>query len=251
MSELVCYSVAESVATISLNRPHRRNALVSDLLDEIGHCLDDAVDDPGVRVIVLTGQGGAFSSGLDLSAVDPQHDDLGALLEERYRPIIQRLADCPKVTIAALPGPAAGAGTSLMLACDLVVATDTAFVQIAFINIGLIPDAGATWYLPRCVGMKRALAWALTGNRITARDAQAAGLVYQVFPDEEFATATDALAKGLAAKSLTACRLIKSALRVSLENDLTAQFEIEERFQSAAGRTNEFKTAVEAFLKKR
>ena len=251
MSGLVHYTVTESVATIALNRPHRRNALVNELLNELGQYLDLAINNPDVRVIVVTGEGGAFCSGLDLAVVDPDHDDLGVLLEERYRPIIGRLAECPKVTIAALNGPAAGAGASLMMACDLVIAMETAFIQLAFVNIGLIPDAGATWFLPRMIGTKSALAWALTGDRISAHDARASGLVYHVYPDVDFAAESSALARRVALKSPNACRSIKEALRASLTNDLATQFSIEEKAQSELGRSVDFKSAVETFLKKR
>ena len=247
----IAYSTSGAVATIALDRPAKLNAFTTDTLHKLCDTFDRAAQDDGIRVVLLTGRGRAFSAGQDLSAVRPGETDLGQVLERDYRPLILRLMACPKITVAALNGPAVGAGANIALACDIVVAAASSHLQQVFVRIGLIPDVAGTWLLPRMVGIKRALALALTGDAITADEAQAMGLVYRVFPDAELAAKADAFAHDLAQASPTACRLIKDAFRTSLENDIETQLKLEAELQRQAGQSPEFRAAVEAFLSRR
>ena len=252
MKEMIDYAISDGVATLTLNNPSKRNALNATMLHDLLIALDCAASDDSVRVVVITGAGHGFSSGLDLSTVDPvEEPNFDHVLEEDYEPVIHRMIDFPKVTIAALNGPAVGAGASLALACDIAVATRSAYIQQAFVRIGLIPDAGATWLLPRVVGSRRALALALSGDRVLAEEALAMGMVYRVFKDNTFEAEWRIFAGSFARGPATAYRLIKEAFRKSSEQDLEAQLGLEARLQGAAGRTPDFREAVNAFKAKR
>ena len=188
---------ADGVATITLARPERLNALTAAMHADLRAALDRLAGDDAVRVVVLTGEGRAFSSGQDLTEDLPRDDDgkidLGPPLARDYNPLILRLADYPKLTVAALNGPAVGASANIALACDIVLAAKSSFIQQAFAKIALIPDAGGSWILPRLVGPKRALALMLTADPVPAEEAQRMGLVYRVFEDEAFETQTRGL----------------------------------------------------------
>ncbi len=187
------YSAADGVATIiTLNRPEKLNAFSAALFEGVRAGLDAAeADDESVRVVVFTGAGRAFSSGQDLTEKLPMGPDgridLGPPLERDYNPLALRLIDYPKITVSGDQRPAVGAAANLVLACDIVVAARSAYFQEAFAKIALVPDAGGTWLLPRIVGMKRALALCLTGDRVSAEEGQAMGLIYKVFDDATFA----------------------------------------------------------------
>ena len=173
MSEAIDYAVCDGVATLTLNSPAKLNAFDAARLLALRYALDRAESDDSVRVVVLTGAGRFFSSGQDLAALEQEGLDLARTLEEDYAPLILRLVGFSKVIIAALNGPAVGAGANIALACDIVVAARSAYVQQVFVRIGLIPDVGGTWLLPRIVGLQRALALALTGDRVSAEEARA------------------------------------------------------------------------------
>lgn len=253
MTGTVAYSVSGAMAIVTLDRPRKLNAFDSEMLLDIRQRLDQAARDDSVRVVVLTGTGRAFSSGQDLSAVLPPDGDadLGLTLERDYAPLVMRLIEFPKVTVAALNGPAVGAAFNIAMACDIVVAVQSAYLQQVFVRIGLIPDVGGTWLLPRTVGSKLGLALALTGDKITADEAKAMGLVYRVFPDLQFAEKTRAFAETLAGGPYTAHRLIKEAFRKSPENDIATQLKLEAELQRKAGKTADFREAVSAFASKR
>jgi len=251
MNEAIVYVVCDGVATLMLNSPAKLNAFDAASLLALREALDRAERDDSVRVVVLTGAGRFFSSGQDLAALEPEGLDLARTLEKDYAPLILRLVGFSKVTIAALNGPAVGAGANIALACDIVVAARAAYMQQVFVRIGLIPDVGGTWLLPRIVGAKRALALALTGDRVSAEEARAMGLVYRVFEDADFAGDLRAFAGGLASGPTTAYRLIKEAFAKSGGQDLEAQLRLEARLQGEAGRTPDFREAVEAFKAKR
>jgi len=243
------------VTTVALARPERLNAITAAMHAELRAALDAAATDVAVRCVVLTGAGRAFSSGQDLTEDLPRdregRPDLGSALDRDYNPLIRRLVDFPKVTIAALNGPAVGAAANIALACDIVVAARSAFLQEAFTQIALVPDAGGTWLLPRIVGLKRALALMLTADPVPAEDAERMGLVYKVYDDASFAAETAALAQRLAAGPGLSLRLTKQALRASLDNDLDAQLALERELQSDAGRSRDFIEGVTAFREKR
>lgn len=250
MATLVGYEVTGAVATVTLNRPEKLNAFTGAMLGELHAALEMAASDDGVHVVVLTGKGRAFSAGQDLTAFTPGETDLGEVLEREYRPLVMQLMAFPKVTVAALNGPAFGAAANLALACDVVVAGESAYLQQTFVKIGLIPDVGGTWLLPRIVGLKRALALTLTGDNVTAHEAQAMGLVYRVFADADFAAEAMALAERIAKLSVPACRLTKQGLGASLSNDMDQQLKIEANLQRQAGLTPEFRDAIAAFRTK-
>jgi 2-(1,2-epoxy-1,2-dihydrophenyl)acetyl-CoA isomerase len=243
------------VATITLARPERMNAFNAAMHADLRDALDQCERDESVRVVVLTGEGRAFSSGQDLT-VDLKRDeegriDLGPALTRDYNPLVLRLSNYPKPIIAALNGPAVGASMNIALACDIIVAARSAYLQEAFSKIGLIPDAGGTWILPRLVGPKQALALMLSAEAISAEDAQRMGLVYKVFDDASFAVDVAAFAGSLAAGPGLAYRLTKQAVAQSLANDLEAQLDLEARLQAEAGSSDDFMEGVAAFREKR
>lgn len=243
------------VATVALARPERLNAITAAMHAELRQALDAAAADDSVRSVVLTGTGRAFSSGQDLTEELPRspdgRPDLGSALDRDYNPLIRRLLDCPKVTIAALNGPAVGAAVNIALACDIVVAARSAYLQEAFAQIALVPDAGGTWLLPRIVGLKRAMALMLTADPVPADEAERMGLVYKVYDDASFAGETAALAQRLAAGPAASLRMTKQALRQSAGNDLDAQLALERDLQQEAGRMRDFVEGIAAFREKR
>jgi 2-(1,2-epoxy-1,2-dihydrophenyl)acetyl-CoA isomerase len=239
--------VSGAVLTLTLARPEKLNALNSEVLRELRLAVEQA--DESLRVLVLTGEGRAFSTGQDLAALDV--GNVSAILARDYEPLVLALMNSPLVTIAAVNGIAAGAAANLALACDIAVAAERATIMQAFVKIGLIPDAGGTWLLPRIVGLKNAMALALTGDSITAREAQAMGIFYRVFADDAFAADVAALAQKIAGYSPQACRLIKQSLRAGMGNDLATQLGVEAQMQGEAARTEEFAAAVRAFLERR
>ncbi|MDQ0394314.1 enoyl-CoA hydratase-related protein [Labrys monachus] len=245
----------DAVCTLALDRPARLNALTASLHAELRAALDEAARDEAVAVIVLTGRGRAFSSGQDLTESLPHDEngvvDLGQALQRDYNPLIRRIMASPKPVIAALNGPAVGAAMNIALACDIVLAARSASLQQAFARIGLIPDAGGTWLLPRLVGAKRALALMLTADPITATEAERLGLVYRVFEDESFAADVAAFAAKLAKGPGLAMRLTREAVLASAGNDLEAQLALEAALQTRAGASDDFAEGIAAFLDKR
>ncbi len=238
------------VATLTLNRPARRNALTPAMLDELGAALDRAADDENVRAVVLTGTGKGFCAGQDLDALPPG-GDVAALLRNHYAPVILRLMDLPKPVIAAVNGVAAGAGASLALACDLRIMADDAALLLAFINIGLVPDAGATFLLARHVGYGRAFELAVTGERLDAAHALAWGLTNRVTPAAELTVAAEAWATELAQRPTVAIGLTKNLLHDALIQDLPEMLAREAIAQESAALTDDHAEGVAAFRSKR
>jgi len=255
MAETIRITSGEGVTVIALSRPDKLNAVNAAMHADLRPALDAAEADPAVRCVILTGAGRAFSSGQDLTEDLPRGADgkldLGTALDRDYNPLIERLYGFPKVTIAALNGPAVGASANIALACDIVVAARSAYLQEAFARIALVPDAGGTWLLPRIVGTKRALALMLTADQVSAEEAERIGLVYKVFDDATFMADTMALAKRLAAGPAAVFRLIKEAARSSAFNDLPTQLARERDLQREAGRGSDFIEGIAAFREKR
>jgi 2-(1,2-epoxy-1,2-dihydrophenyl)acetyl-CoA isomerase len=246
--------VAGSVATLSLARPDRLNAINAATHPELRDALDKVEGDKHVRCLVLTGEGRAFCSGQDLgerNIEDSSKLDLGASLDANYNPLVRRLASFPIPTIAAVNGPAAGAGANIALACDIILMARSAYLQQAFARIGLVPDAGGTWFLPRLVGLKRALAMSLFADRIPAEDCERMGIAWKIFDDEIFAPEVAKHAAILAAGPTLAYRLAKQALMASGTNDLSTQLDLERDSQREAGRSKDFREGVKAFREKR
>ncbi|MCG6122275.1 MAG: enoyl-CoA hydratase-related protein [Microvirga sp.] len=253
--ETLKYEAAAGIAVITLARPARLNALTATMHAELRAALETCARDDDVRVVVLTGEGRAFSSGQDLTEDLPRGEDgrvdLGPPLERDYNPLILTLADFPKVTIAALNGPAVGAAANIALACDIVIAARSAFLQQAFAKIALIPDAGGTWLLPRLVGPKRALALMLTADPTPAEEALRLGLVYAIFDDEVFPAEAMAFAARIAQGPALAQVLTKQAVRESLSAGLEEQLNREAALQAKCGRSDDFTEGVAAFRDKR
>jgi 2-(1,2-epoxy-1,2-dihydrophenyl)acetyl-CoA isomerase len=246
----VIITEAAGVTTLTLNRPAQRNALTARLRQDLLAALIAA--ESSARCIVLTGAGTAFCSGQDLAeAGDPATLDLGRILAEEYEPLLTRLAACPVPTIAAVNGTAAGAGANLALCCDVVIAAESAYFIQSFTRIGLAPDAGGTWRLPRQVGQARAMGAMLFAEPVTARQAADWGMIWAAVPDADFATTISARARHLATGPATAYQAIKTALAASPTNDLSAQLALEARLQSRCGASPDFAEGVAAFLEKR
>ena len=249
------YGAADGVATVTLARPEKLNAITAALHADLRRALDVAEADDTVRCVVLTGEGRAFSSGQDLTEErlrEPDGSiDYGGRLDRDYNPLVLRLHGFPKLTIAALNGPAVGAAANIALACDIVVAARSAYIQEAFARIGLVPDAGGTWILPRILGPKLALALMLTADQVPAVEAHRMGLVYQVYDDAVFAEEAAALAKRLAGGPAYTFRLIKEAVRASGGNELKAQRDLERDLQRKAGASHDSSEGIAAFREKR
>jgi len=205
-----------------------------------------------VRAIYITGNGKAFSAGQDLAEVT-QHNAIGfdRILSEHYNPIIQRIRNLEKPVIAAVNGVAAGAGANLAICCDIVVASESASFIQAFSKIGLIPDSGGTYFLPRLIGWQKASALAMTGEKLSATEAERSGLIYKVFPDSTFEKNSLALAVMLSTMPTRALALTKKALSLSLNHSLDKQLEVEDLFQQQAADTMDYREGVSAFLEKR
>ena len=241
------------IGTIKLNRPQAYNSVNKPLALAFQQSLDQLATDTAVRVIVITGEGKAFCAGQDLTEVTSPELNPGfrSILEEHYAPIITRLREIPKPIVAAVNGVAAGAGANIALACDIVVAKETAgFIQ-AFSAIGLIPDSGGTYFLPRLIGFQKALAIAMLGDKITAPEAERIGMIYKYFPDSEFDEKVQALTSRLAIMPTKGLALTKQAFNSALSGSLEDQLIIENKLQLAASETEDYHEGVDAFLNKR
>ena len=248
--ETILYSIDDNVATIALNRPDKMNSLNGQMRRELIDALTRAPQES--RAVLITGTGRGFCSGQDLA--DAQSFDelnLEQTLREEYEPLLKLIYNCPVPTIAAVNGAAAGAGANLALAADLVIAAKSAVFIEAFARIGLIPDAGGTYWLPRMVGMPRAMGMCLTTDPIGAEQAEAWGMIWQAVDDDAFSSRVSEVARKLATGPTAAYRLAKQALRQSFQNDLDAQLALEAKLQGEAGGTRDFMEGVMAFLEKR
>lgn len=251
MYETILYEVSEGVAILTMNRPETFNAFNERMNKEITDALKQAQKDPAVRCVVLTGAGRAFNAGQDLGDVLEGEVDFGGFLRNRYNPMILQLQKTEKPIIAAINGVAAGAGMSLALACDIRLASDKASMVNAFVNIGLVPDSGGCYFLPRIVGIGKALELAMTGEKVSAEEALRLGLVNQVYPAEDFWESTLAYARKLAALPTRGIGLIKRTMYKGLEFGLEETLEYEAYAQDIAGQTEDYKEGVKAFMEKR
>ncbi len=248
----VLFTKENGVGYISLNRPEKYNSYNRDMALALQGYLDECEKDDEIRCIYLTGEGKGFCSGQDLSeATNPTPEEFGQIVEENYNPTILRLRNIEKPVIAAVNGVAAGAGANIALACDIVVATASASFIQAFSKIGLIPDSGGTYMLPRLVGMQRAAALTMTGDKVMAADAVAMGMIYKCFADETFKEESRKMAENLAQMPTKGIGLTKRLLNQSYSNDLNQQLAAEKTTQMEAGSTYDFREGVQAFLEKR
>jgi 2-(1,2-epoxy-1,2-dihydrophenyl)acetyl-CoA isomerase len=252
--ETILFTTADGVAHLTLNRPDRLNSFTVQMHDEVSRALE-AVSKSDARVLVLTGAGRGFCAGQDLSdrAVAPGGEgvDLGESLEKRYNPLIRRLTSMEMPVLCAVNGVAAGAGANIALACDIVIAAKSAkFIQ-SFANIGLIPDSGGAWTLPRLAGQARALGLALTGEPLSAERAEAWGMIWKCVDDDKLVEETNALAAKFAAAPTRGLAMTKKLIRESGSRTLEAELDVERDAQRALGRTADYKEGVAAFMEKR
>lgn len=252
----------DGIATLTINRPQVLNGLNTDTISEMIHAVDRVRDEGTARVLLMTGAGRGFSSGADLSGgnagaaggagkLPAGPIDAGKVLETHFNPLLERLMDLPIPFVTAVNGPAAGAGASYALAGDIVIAARSAYFLQAFVNLGLVPDVGSTWLLPRLAGRARAQAMMMLGEKISAEQALDWGMIYKVVDDAELMTEARAVAARLAKGPTKAYGLIRQGLRQCLDKPLSEGLMVERRNQRLAGRTEDFAEGVTAFLQKR
>lgn len=251
MYETILFESVEGVATITLNRPESLNSINKEMVHDLSEAFRRCRNDPAVRCLVLTGAGRGFCAGADLGADFVKNaDDIAGTLRERYNPIIKGIGEMEKPVIAAVNGVAAGAGCNMALACDLVIAAESATFVQAFVKVGLVPDAGGSYFLPRLVGAKKAMEMALLGEKITAAAAAGMGLVNFVVKDDQFASEVRKLALRLASGPY--CQgLIKVMFNRSLSMNLDQCLDMEAECQAGAAASEDFAEGVRAFLEKR
>ena len=242
-------------AKVELNRPERMNAWSNQFSLDLLAAIREVTDDPGVRAVLVTGAGRAFSSGADLKEAREQADggtvDVYRILTERYHPLITGIRQMPKPVIAGVNGPAAGIGLSLALACDLVVAAESAYFSLAFVNIGLVPDGGSSVLVPSRVGFARAAELAMLGERLDARKALNWGLINRVWPDEEYPSQAEALLDRLASGATKSYAGTKRQLNQWLYERMDAQLEFEAQIQREMAASGDFAEGLAAFAEKR
>lgn len=240
------------VCELRLNRPEVFNSFNKAMALALQKALDDCAADSAVRAIVITGEGKAFCAGQDLAeATDPNGPELKSIVGDHYNPIILKIREIEKPVIAAVNGVAAGAGANIALACDITFAKESASFIQAFSKIGLIPDSGGTFFLPRIVGMQKALALMMTGDKVSAKDAEAMNMIYKAVEDEAFESTVATFAENLAKMPTRGLGLTKKAVNASFSNSLNEQLRLEEVLQTEAGQTHDFNEGVAAFLEKR
>lgn len=245
-------SLSNGVCKITFNRPAVYNSFNKSMALELQKELDRCAYDDEVRTVLLTGAGKAFCAGQDLAeATDPNGPELESIVRDHYNPIILKIRALEKPVIAAVNGVAAGAGANIALACDLTIATEQASFIQAFSKIGLIPDSGGTYFLPRIIGFQKALGLMFTGDKVSAKEAESLNMIYKCISEEEFEDYVIKLCEKLALMPTRAFGLTKKAVNQSLSNNLVDQLCLEEKLQTEAGKTEDFEEGVNAFLEKR
>ena len=248
----IIVTILNGVCEIKLNRPSVYNSFNQAMAFSLQKALDFAELNEEVRAIVITGEGKAFCAGQDLAeAMDPEGPALQSIVKDHYNPIIERIRAIEKPIIAAVNGVAAGAGANIALACDITIAKKSASFIQAFSKIGLIPDSGGTFFLPRIVGSQKALALMMTGDKISAEQADAMNMIYKAVEDDAFETEVKSFSETIAALPTRGLGLTKKAVNASFNNTLTQQLALEEELQTEAGKTYDFREGVNAFLEKR
>ena len=251
----ILFSIDRGIARLTLNRPDRLNSFNDAMHEEVRDALDRVRADASARVLLLTGAGRAFCAGQDLAdrAVAPGDAplDLGASIERNYKPLILGLRALPLPVVCAVNGVAAGAGANLALACDIVIATKSASFIQAFSKIGLIPDSGGTYFLPRLVGSARAMGLAMLGDKLSAEQAAAWGLIWKCVDDAEFPASVEALVQQLSTAATRGLAATKQAIYAAGENTLEAQLDLERDVQRELGRSADYREGVSAFAAKR
>jgi 2-(1,2-epoxy-1,2-dihydrophenyl)acetyl-CoA isomerase len=252
MMEFIQKEIQGNSLILKLNRPDKYNSFNRPMALELCAALDEAASDTSIRGIMITGNGKAFCAGQDLQeAMDPNGPGLKKILSEGYNPIIRKIRNIEKPVIAAVNGVAAGAGANIALSCDIVVATASASFIQAFSKIGLIPDSGGTFTLPRLIGFQKASALMMLGEKVSASDAEKMGMIYKVYSDEEFYSSSLSLIHQLSSMPTRGLALTKKVLNSSMNNSLDQQLDLEEKLQLEAGETYDYKEGVKAFIEKR
>jgi 2-(1,2-epoxy-1,2-dihydrophenyl)acetyl-CoA isomerase len=249
--ETILFEVAEGVATLTLNRPDKLNAFNDQLHHDIADALGRVESDAAVRALIITGAGRGFCSGADLSQRLSSGGGTNDALDRHYHPRLRRLRALKKPVVAAVNGVAAGAGMSLALSCDIVIAAQSATFVQAFTRIGLVPDAGSTFFLPRLIGAARAKGLTMLAEALPAAQAEGWGMIWKAVPDDQLMPQAKALAQTLARGPTFALGLTKTAIDASLGNDLDTQLALERDSQKAASESQDFREGVTAFLEKR
>ena len=248
----VLFTIEEGIGIITLNRPDKLNSFNRDMSLMLQQKLDECASLPTIRSVYITGAGKGFSAGQDLpEAIDPNGPGMQRILSEHYNPIITRIRNLPKPVVAAVNGVAAGAGANIALACDIVVAARSASFIQAFAKLGLIPDSGGTYMLPRLIGWQKASALMMLGEKIAADEALQMGMLYKVFDDESFAAESKKMALTLAQMPTKGLAYTKHLLNAAMQNSLEEQLLLEDEFQQKAAITSDFKEGIQAFLEKR
>ena len=249
---MIKYELLDRVGKITLNRPDKYHSFVREMALQLQDTLEKCDKNKDVRAILITAEGKAFCAGQDLAeATDPNGPELTKIVQEHYNPIIKKIRTIEKPVVAAVNGVAAGAGASIALCCDIVVATESSSFIQAFSKIGLIPDSSSTFFLPRLIGMQRASALMMTAEPISAKDAVKMGMIYKSFTDETFVEESWKLVTQLANMPTKGLGLTKRLLNLSYSNNLEEQLDMEDKYQTIAGNTEDFKEGVQAFLEKR
>lgn len=248
----VRYETIDQVARITLDRPEKYNSLTGPLSLQLQAALDRCREESGIRAVYLTGAGKAFCAGQDLQEVTgADAPGFHTILGEHLHPIVTRIRELELPVVCGVNGVAAGAGANIALACDITVAAESASFIQAFSKIGLVPDTGGTYLLPRLIGRQRAAALMMLGEKVSAPSAAAMGMIYQAIPDEQFEEAAFGLARRLARMPTRGLTLTKQALNQAFQNDFKQQLDLEEELQGVAGQTYDYKEGVQAFLEKR
>lgn len=253
--ENIILSISRGVATITLNRPDKLNSFTDAMHAELRAAFKLIGKDDAIRAVLLTGAGRGFCAGQDLSdrAMGDGNStpDLGATLDKNYNPLIRTIRNLPMPVVCAVNGVAAGAGANLALACDIILAAKSASFIQAFCKIGLIPDAGGTWMLPRLIGLGRAQALAMLGEKVTAEQAEQWGMIWKSVDDAQLLQEATTLAEHVATQPTQAYALMKRAFNASTTNDLDQQLDLERDLQKVAGHSDDYREGVSAFLEKR
>ena len=240
-----------ALAILTLNRPDKYNAFNREMALALQSALDPCAD-PSIRAVLITGAGKAFSAGQDLAeAIDPNGPGMKKILAEQYNPLVRKIVSLEKPVVAAVNGVAAGAGANLALCCDITIASESAVFIQAFSKIGLVPDTGGSYFLPRLVGRQKAAAWMMLGDKLSAPEAAQQGMIYAVYPDANFSDASIKLAEQLAQMPTQALARIKKQLQLSAVQTLEQQLQTEDDLQQEAAATRDFQEGVTAFLEKR
>lgn len=251
MPNSIITELKKKVFYITLNRPDVYNAFNDEMTYELQDAFKDAASNNDIRCVVITGAGKAFCSGQDLKDFTDKKSTFKEALDKRYNPLIRQISSLAKPVICALNGVAAGAGLSLALACDYRIAADNVTLTEVFINVGLVPDSGSAFYLPRLIGYAKAFELFVTGDKLTAIQAKELNLVNKVVSSSNLKAITESTANTFASRPTAAIGMIKNMMKMSFSSSLDEVLEIESNYQQAAGNTNDFKEGVASFLEKR